>query len=417
MKLLFVSPYVPLETKPRPYRFIEHLARRHDVHLVAFDVASDPEYTRRPDYQHLCGLCASMTLLPLPRYRRFAHVAGSVFSARPARVAYYGIRQVTSHIRRMADRLHVDAVHVDRLRLAELCASLSLPKVVDATDCISDYLRQCIRYAPPHMKPAYAYEAAKTVRFERRAALEYSRCLVTTERERLLYAGASYFDRLRTVPNIMDSSLFERESAQDATTASAPMVLFVGNLGYFPNVDAAHFLLATIWPRIRRQMPEARLVLAGASPQRSIRRAAAGAEADLTGFVPDLAQLMLSASVIVAPLRIAVGFPNKIAESLALGKPVVSTRAGARGLDDCSSALVSADGPDTFAHEVVRLLRDADARAELGAAARAYAWQHFHPTVVKARFDAVYEEISGNRQGTPLESEGAESTVLGSRDA
>ena len=35
MRLLFVTPYVPLATKPRPFHFIQHLAKSHEIHLVA----------------------------------------------------------------------------------------------------------------------------------------------------------------------------------------------------------------------------------------------------------------------------------------------------------------------------------------------------------------------------------------------
>src|SRR5262249_46934575 len=195
MRLLFVAPYIPLATKPRPYRFLQHLACLHEVHLVAFEVSPDAQYAERGDFQELRRLCASVTLLPLPRWLRYRNVLGSIPSTTPARVAYYGISKAAEDIGRIADRLRIDAIHVDRLRLAGVCATLPHPKVIDATDCISDYLTQCVRHVAPPLKAAYAFEAAKTVRYERVAAARYDRCLVTTERERLLAAPAPSFSR------------------------------------------------------------------------------------------------------------------------------------------------------------------------------------------------------------------------------
>src|SRR5262249_30945020 len=202
----FVTPYIPLVTKPRPFRFLQHLARTHEVHLVAFEVAPEPRYAERSDFQELRRLCASLTLLPLPRWQRYRNVLGSIPSTTPARVAYYGSGQAAAEIAHITDRLRIDAIHVDRLRLAGVCASLRLPNVIDATDCTSDYLAQCVRHVAAPLKAAYAFEAAKTVRYERVAAARYDRCLVTTERERLLYAHATYFDRVEALPNILDEA-------------------------------------------------------------------------------------------------------------------------------------------------------------------------------------------------------------------
>src|SRR5262249_31954938 len=285
MRLLFVAPYIPLATKPRPFRFLQHLARTHEVHLVAFEVAPDARYAERSDFQELRNLCASMTLLPLPRWQRYRNVLGSIPTATPARVAYYGIPRVKEDVCRIADRLRIEVVHVDRLRLAGLGAALPQPKIVDATDCISDYLTQCMQQVAPPLKAAYAFEAAKTVRFERAAAANYDRCLVTTERERLLYADATYFDRVEAVPNLLDERWFDEGRCAPVRVGDAPTVLFVGNLAYRPNVDAVRLLTQQIWPHVRAAVPDARLVLAGADPHPTVRRMAREAGAELTGFV------------------------------------------------------------------------------------------------------------------------------------
>lgn len=392
MRLLFVAPYVPLATKPRPFRFIEHLSRSHEIHLVAFDVSPDAHYHDRPDFQRLKHLCASMTLLPLPRWRRYADVLSSITSATPARVAYYGRGRLDTSIARLAETLHVDAIHVDRLRLAPLCDLLMQPKVVDATDCISEYLSQCVPYVSPLARPAYTYEAAKTRAYERNAAQAYDQCLVTTEREAELYANTRYAERVRVVPNILDASLFEK--GRVLQRHRDPVVLFAGNLSYLPNVDATHYLIKRIWPLIHRRVPEARLVLAGATPHPSIRRAAQSAGIELTGFVPNLADLMAMATVTISPMRIGVGFPNKVAEAMAQGQAVVSTSLGCQGLGDCASAVSVADDARSFAESVIDLLNDGDRRAELGQRARAYAYRSFHPSVVTAQLDTVFESLA-----------------------
>jgi glycosyltransferase involved in cell wall biosynthesis len=396
MRLLFVTPYVPLATKPRPFRFIQHLAKSHEVHLIAFDLAASPNYHERTDFRDLERSCSSITLLPLPKWRRYANAAGSMLSPGPARVAYYGIERFRDQVQAKVEELRIDMIHVDRLRIAGLCAPLALPKVIDATDCISEYLWQCARYALPHLRPAYALEAMKTQRFERSAADAYDRCLITTERDRALLGDATYADRVQVVPNILADELFEHELAAGADPRRGQRVVFVGNLGYLPNVDAVHHLFRTIWPRIVRKMPSARLVLAGDAPHPSVRRLAQDAGATITGFLsePDLTEVIASAHAVISPMRIGVGFPNKVAESLALGAAVVSSTVGCRGLGDCSTAVAVADDPERFAREVVRLLDDPTARRERGHAARLFAERTFSPAMVRSRLDVVYDRAA-----------------------
>ncbi|HEX6800278.1 MAG TPA: glycosyltransferase [Ktedonobacterales bacterium] len=392
MRVLFATPYVPSLTKPRPRRFIEHLARAHDIHLVAVHPGALEDIQDHPDFVALRRMCASVTLLPLARLRRYVNVMRGIPSRLPARVAYYNVATIREALLRTAERHAVEAVHVDRLRLAPAAISLDLPKIVDATDCLSDYHRQCMRYVHPALKPAYYVEYLKTRRYEHSAGAAYDRCLVTTVYDRNHYLGSAYDERLTVLPNLLEDRLFTYPA--ESLGHLPATVVFSGYFSYLPNIDAARYLLRTIWPLIVRQVPEVRLILAGAAPHPDTRRLAERAGAKVTGYVPDLAAVVASATVVVSPTRIAVGFPNKVAEALALGKPVVSTSAGCRGLGDCTGALVTADGARAFARAVVHLLRDAEARAALGAAGRAFMSTHFHPTLVGARLDAIYAEMS-----------------------
>ena len=82
------------------------------------------------------------------------------------------------------------------------------------------------------------------------------------------------------------------------------------------------------------------------------------------------------------PLRAGGGTRLKIFEAFAMAKAVVSTTIGAEGLGVTPGRdIVLADDPDAFAHAVVSLLRDEQARQRLGRAGRAlvesaYTWGH-----------------------------------------
>src|SRR5262249_60508017 len=51
--------------------------------------------------------------------------------------------------------------------------------------------------------------------------------------------------------------------------------VFVGALDYLPNVDAARWFVAEVWPGLRRAVPGAALRLVGRRPTRGVSRLAA----------------------------------------------------------------------------------------------------------------------------------------------
>jgi len=80
------------------------------------------------------------------------------------------------------------------------------------------------------------------------------------------------------------------------------------------------------------------------------------------------------------PLRLGGGTRLKIVEAMAMGKPIVSTRLGAEGIDAVPGRdLLIEDEPEDFAAAVNRLLAEPCLAARIGQSARKlaverYAW-------------------------------------------
>ena len=77
----------------------------------------------------------------------------------------------------------------------------------------------------------------------------------------------------------------------------------------------------------------------------------------MTGRVPDVRPWLLSAAVVVAPLRIARGVQNKVLEAMAMARPVVASSAALQGIGAIPCAAVHrTDEPAEFAAQVVACL-------------------------------------------------------------
>jgi glycosyltransferase involved in cell wall biosynthesis len=261
----------------------------------------------------------------------------------------------------------IDLLHVDRERLAPAFAAVPIPKVLDATDCMTLYLKRTMAHGSFPDRLVAGVELLKMPRYERTMGRGYAACLVASEEDaRALRAGGCAYS-VEVVPNGVDERLLRSDPGGETKS-----LVFVGNMFYAPNVDAIRWFARSIYPRVTEADPEARLYVVGNAPNRSVRRLGRRPGIEVTGAVPSVAPWLQRATVAVVPIRIGGGFPNKVAEAMAAGIPVVSTSAGYRGIPNISPGthLLEGDDADTFVHETIRLLKDAGLRRRIAAAGR-----------------------------------------------
>lgn len=148
-------------------------------------------------------------------------------------------------------------------------------------------------------------------------------------------------------------------------------VLFVGNLTYPPNVDAAVRLVHEVLPPLRAMAGRPVTVTLAGEPDDTVRSLAAAPGVQVTGFVSDLAPCYRAADVVVAPLAAGGGTRIKLLEAFGYGLPVVTSTAGAAGLDVTDGVhLLMADSPGDTARAVAALAADPGLRERLVSQAR-----------------------------------------------
>jgi glycosyltransferase involved in cell wall biosynthesis len=157
----------------------------------------------------------------------------------------------------------------------------------------------------------------------------------------------------------------------DPAAQRQPVLLFQGNLGYPPNIDAAQWLATDIAPLIRAAVPATELRLVG-RPGANVSQLHRPGVLTVVGEVPTMEEELARAVVAVVPIRYGSGTRIKILESFAHRIPVVSTTLGAEGLDvEDGVHLLLADEPTAFAAATARLLGDPPLRERLTQAAEA----------------------------------------------
>src|SRR5581483_783508 len=230
-------------------------------------------------------------------------------------------------------------------------------------------------------------------RYERRMFEGFDRVVVLSVGDaQALHALAPDLP-LHVIPNGVDTDYFIPTGHE----AESPTLLFTGNFAYPPNLDAALYLVRDILPRVRRQVPAARLLLAGSSPPSTLRKLASK-DVEVTGHVPDLSPYMERALIFVSPLRFGAGIKNKVLEAMAMQKPIVATPLSCEGisLHDGVNALFGRTTTELVS-AVVRLIKDDALRQRMRLANRQLIEAHYTWRRVADQYEDLYKQVIQER--------------------
>ncbi|MBX3027533.1 glycosyltransferase [bacterium] len=178
---------------------------------------------------------------------------------------------------------------------------------------------------------------------------------------------------------------------------AAPLVMYGGNLD--PYQDLGCLLEAFL--RLRAAEPQARLVLVthrGVHPRTARRaerlaRQPGVAVEEMPSFAAGVRRLA-QADVLVCPRGSWSGFPIKVLNYMALGRPIVHARASAHAIEDGVTGLVVDDGDSgALARAMLRVVRDPAFGAQLGRQARRASRDRFALTKVLNNVVEVYEQV------------------------
>jgi glycosyltransferase involved in cell wall biosynthesis len=207
-----------------------------------------------------------------------------------------------------------DVIHASTVRSIPLVGRTYLPAThLDFVDALSINMRERARFSPAGSS-FWHLEAARMERFE------------TWARDRVRSASAiSSVDASALGPPTRLVPPGVALPPYKAPTGALPTVVFVGNLGYYPNIDAARWLAQEVFPPVRRQLPAAQLRIVGARPARAVRHLTHIAGVSVIPDVPSTEPYLTEAWVVAAPIRYGTGVPSKVLEGLARGRAVITT--------------------------------------------------------------------------------------------
>jgi polysaccharide biosynthesis protein PslH len=356
----------------RTYNVLRRCAKDHEVYLAAFCATEE----QKEGVAHLLEFCREVVTVKhrgLKEVMHFGRGLRSILRGEPPELRLAFSDELAREIKKLADRVDFDIVLIEHgsmgMYLEALPARLRERAVWILHDIDFDKFKRIASIERNMITKMRArIHATMTRRWQPDFAARFSFCVTMSEADRQLLLGANGSLRVEVSPNGVDTNL-HRPLPDESTNAE---ILFVGNMGYQPNSDAAIYFCNEVLPFVRDEVPEAKLWIVGISPGLSVKQLE-GNGVFVTGSVPDVVPYYKSSKVCVVPLRAGGGTRLKILEAMALGRAVVSTSVGCEGLDVVDGEhILIADDSKRFAGQVIRLLTDSDLRTKIAAKAREF---------------------------------------------
>lgn len=171
-----------------------------------------------------------------------------------------------------------------------------------------------------------------------------------------------------------------------------PVAGIIGTADWPPTAAAMRALVDTVWPEVRQRVPAARLVVAGRGTERLGLSSASGVEC--VGEVSSGAAFLRGLSLLVFPLPRGSGMKVKVLEALAVGLPIVTTSAGAEGID-ADPGLVVTDKTAELVEAASSILLDQQERLERGRSGRELFERCFTPKPATEPLLGLYNRMLG----------------------
>ncbi len=325
---------------------------------------------------------------------KVASAVANLFTSKPYHVARFESDAYTQVLTNVLQETEFDLIQCEGLYFGPYLDVIrkysKAPVVMRAHNVESEiWERVADETANPLKKHYLRMQVKRLQQYERAQLNRYNAIATITARdaERLKQMGA-------TVPMFVHPSGIdlERYTLNGGEPAKPQVVGFIGSLDWLPNLEGVRWFLKEVWPRVLQQEPHAIFNIAGRNMPASIENLQQRG-VEVAGEVPDALAFMQQQQVLVVPLFSGSGMRIKIVEAMALGKCVLSTSIGAEGIaiTDGDNLLLANDA-ESFAVQLIELMRQPETVARVGSQARASIEREYDNRALSEKLLAFYQK-------------------------
>ncbi len=342
-------PY-PLERgdKLRIYHQIKQLSKHFEVVLIALtDKNTTSEHTEAlSDF-------AKIYTIKISTFEKGVNLVKGWWKGLPLSVANFTNENYQQEINYILEKEKPNVLYCQLIRMAEYTKGFEGKKVLDYQDAFSENMRRRASKANPFLRIIFQHEAKRLADYEAKSYHFFQKHFIISETDK---QALSFMEKTNIVicQNGIDTDFFQANLAIEKKYD----VIFVGNLGYHPNIEAAQFIVNEIVTKLKKHKPDIKILLAGARPTLAIKNLASE-NVTVVGWLDDIRSAYNEGKIFVAPLFQGSGQQNKVLETMAMQVPCIATsivNASTGAVEN--EAILVADTSDLFVEKIILLLEN-----------------------------------------------------------
>ncbi len=375
MKILVALSRFPFPTekgdKLRAYYQIRELSRNNELYVVCLT-------DKMPSEEHIHEVkkyCKQLEIIPLSLPSRLMNLAKAVFSSDPFQVHYFESQKMKDTIAYLISTINIDICYVQLLRLFNnIPFELPTKYYLDYMDAFSEGMKKRIHFSHWYEKFIVAQEAKRLRAFEEKIAPYFDGHSMISQSDTDTFS-TELQEKLYIIPNGVSEEYFVTKTPEISKEYD---VIFTGNMGYHPNIQACKYLVHEILPVLKNRGMNVKICLAGINPSQEVL-ALKSDEVVVTGYVPDMKEYLIRSKVFVAPLFSGSGLQNKLLEAMAAGLPTITTSLTNKALKaKDKKEIIICNESVKFAEQIIFLLNHPTEAGELARLGRLFVRENYN---------------------------------------
>jgi glycosyltransferase involved in cell wall biosynthesis len=360
MKILMLSPFSPYPPnsggRVRQWELIRYFGQRHDL-TVVYNAFTEEDYGMEKSIE---SFCTKAVAVKHPQKHASPNLSDSQKLPWPVRPF-----RTTEMLKTLEElrSFNFDAAIIEFIFMSHYHDLLPVCTILHEHNIESDIFRQ---YAYlPNITEAKIFGLRKNrafwkatwmlmAEFENKMWQSFPLRITVSEKDKLEMDSRCPYGRTIVIPNGVNTNTVGLIPA-----GNSRKILFMGTMDYYPNTDAAIYLVKSIMPFIHQKDHNISLCISGRNPPQSVMALASDSRVEVIANPDSMREVASQCCLTVVPLRLGGGTRLKILDSFAMGLPVVSTSLGCEGLALMEGRhILIRDDAESFADAVLQVISD-----------------------------------------------------------
>ena len=399
MKILIISNAMPYPTdtgeKIRVFNIIKHISQAHEVSLIT-QIMKQHEKQFIPELKKYCSRVDTVLLRKHSNLEHMPGVIRYLISGEPLDNKFVFVDEMAEKIQKLTYSESFDIVQIEHSIMAPYIKAISMAnnskKVLTFHNIASVQYRRIFKIEKAISKKMRSFiNWIQMKKWEAKFAMNFDLCVTMSDNEKQILQSENPKLNIAVIPNGVDVKNLQPLPVNFKTNN----LLYVGKMDYQPNLDAVLYFVNKIFSLIKMQIKDAKFFIVGSNPTKEIKQLGKDNDVIVTGYVNNIQPFYEQCAVSVVPLRAGGGTRLKILESMAFGRPVISTSIGCEGLDVCNNEnIIISDKPEEFARKTIELLQNKDFREKISKNARNLVEHNYSWESIAKKQIQIYEKLN-----------------------